>query len=253
MLTIALPNGTLQKAILQLFLAIGIELPKPTRQHWVRVDHDLIAQIVWMRPQHIPEMIYHGIVDLGITGLDCYYEWFYQNNPTINNREYFLRSLPSTYHPGCNLDDSLAEIRAAAEGRAKIALVGPDTEEPWGVLEKIEKGTKVLSEFPFWTKRDLLREADVVFSYGSVEAMVPKRYPYGITVVASGKSLRENRLHVIQELGISTTKLFIRPKGPNTGQAWQHVVNLLARKIIALREEYSDKDKHMNSLWSDWK
>ena len=244
MLTIALPNGTLQKMILEFFLAIGIKLPAPTRQHWVKISHDLISQIVWARPQHIPEMVRRGVVDLGITGLDCYYEWLYWVNPLDEPVRTFCRS--AQWGLGEGIDDSLHELREKATGRVQIVLVGDKTREPLGFYEFLMPGVPVFTEFPYWTRRVLQPRAEVVASYGSVEALVPKVYPYGITVVDTGNSLRLNDLHVVKELHESKNKVFIRPKSELTGEAWQYAVNLLAAKLFGFREFDS-------RFWEDWK
>lgn len=198
MLTIALPKGSLQQKTLELFRRAGINLTDPTRQHWIEIGHELVQTIVWMRPRHIPEAICDGLVDGGITGQDCRNEWFYTGNNGKSKHQ--LKSwITLPYSKRSFKPDQIALIASLDE------IKYPTSDE-------------IFTEFPNWTTRCLCKGARVVHSRGSVEAFVPRRYRFGVTVVETGESLAANGLKVVRVLDTSSPELYSLNQLPESKQ-----------------------------------
>lgn len=210
MLTIALPNGSLQQKTLELFHGAGIDIPDPTRQHWVEIGHELVKTIVWMRPQHVPDAIYDLVVDGGITGEDCNWEWRCANWERCSA----IAVAKLSYSKKTDKPDHIVLIA----GKYEIAE-GPSEGEP------------VFTEFPKWTSL-LLGNVKIraVPAFGSVEAFVPRIYRFGITVMESGKSLEINGLKVVKVLAESSPTLFAGPSIQTKWRLFEELAKRLTQK-----------------------
>lgn len=209
MLTIALPNGSLQQKTLELFHRAGINIPDPTRQHWVEVGHELVKTIVWMRAQHVIDAILDGMVDVGITGVDCSWEWRCANR---NRERYSAVAIAKlSYSKKTNKPDQI------------VLIAGKDE-----MAESPSRGERVFTEFPNWTSLLLGNlKIKAVPAFGSVEAFIPRRYRFGVTVSETGESLKINGLKVVRVLAESSPTLFA---GPSISTKWS-LFHELAEKL----------------------
>lgn len=216
MLTIALPNGSLLKKTQELFFLAGICIPDPTRQHWVEIGNEFLQSIVWIKPQDIPEAIACGMVDGGITGEDCYWEWFWRH---LTKRSHLRQWARLAYSKQTNNSN-------------KVVLVVAKDEIAMAPFE----GEFVFTEFPHWTEASLLYRERVkaVPAAGSVEAWIGRKYRFGITITETGESLQINNLKAVRTLAVSSPILISRKE---VSQKEVFAFNFLIEKLTVKRKE----------------
>src|SRR5690348_10760371 len=72
MLRLVLPNGSLERATLQLFEDVDLAVRRSSeRDYKATIDDPLVADVTILRPQEIPSYVADGLFDLGIAGHDC--------------------------------------------------------------------------------------------------------------------------------------------------------------------------------------
>ena len=74
-ISLAVPNGSMEKQILAMLTLVGLAITKTARQFRVEVDHPLVGEVVFMRPQHMTALVAQGKYDLAICGRDLYEEY----------------------------------------------------------------------------------------------------------------------------------------------------------------------------------
>lgn len=202
MISIALPTGVLLPDCLALLgRAAIVDLEADDLGRRLLVEQDG-TRIVLVRPTDVPAYVEHGAVDLGIAGQDSIWE--------TEGRPYELADLgfgPCTF------------VLAAPEDSP---LRGPDTWPPT---------LRVATKYPLATTRALRRlgqAAEVVHLHGSVElAPLVGLADVIADLTASGRTLRENRLRAIAELGRSTARLIANQAALKT--RWGTVGDVVAR------------------------
>ncbi len=68
-LRLAIPNGNLQQATVDLFARAGYKVAIGDRSYYPEVD-DSEIECMLVRPQEQPRYIQDGLIDLGVTGHD---------------------------------------------------------------------------------------------------------------------------------------------------------------------------------------
>ena len=71
MLSIALPNGSLEEGTLKLFEEANLKVLPRSPPAWRQIEDPRISRVTLMRPQHIPRLVEQGTYDLGVCGEDC--------------------------------------------------------------------------------------------------------------------------------------------------------------------------------------
>lgn len=146
-------------------------------------------QFIFLRSQAISEAVRCSIALAGISGLDTVKESGYEKELAI-----------------------LAELNYARSSNqsAKLVVFGRSGDEESLYLP----GKKFLTEYPNITRKYFL-EADITFSYGATEALVAQGlYDFGVGVVETGASIKENELQIIKVLFVSPVVLIARYKTP---------------------------------------
>ena len=187
-LTIGIPNGSLYKKTIELFEKLGIEIITNGRSFEAEViGTNMFKKALIMRPQSMPEAIKKGIIDCGICGRDCVVE---------SGMEKELIEV--------------AELNYSKISNRPVKIV------VFGKKDFLEdnKETTVYSEYPNITK-EFFKKANIVFSYGTTEAqVVAGTFDYGVCVVETGKSIRDNDLYILETLLISPTVLITKEELP---------------------------------------
>ena len=208
MLSIALPNGSLEDGALKLFEEANLKVLRAPRRHGAKIDDPRISRVTIMRPQHIPRLVEQGTYDLGVCGQDSIFE--------SDARVSILKHLRYSRR-------TLGGVQVVLIGAENDATVTPDQVPP---------GSAILSEYPGWTQRffDKLGIAVAVeFSYGGTEAHIPGDYRYGVCVTETGSSLAANGLRIIGTLAESHTVLIANPDAALDEKKREaiHIVSLL--------------------------
>ena len=185
-LTIAVPRGALFDGALDLLDRLGIDTAevRDNRRKLLFAD----AGIVTTRPSDVPTYVEHGAADIGITGKDVLLEQ--------SEREVY-------------------ELLDLGFGRCRLVVAarrGDDAlEESLRRLGRVRVATK----YPRIAAQhfdETGRQAEVVEVKGSVEiAPLTGLVDAIVDLTASGRTLAENGLEVVEEIEVCTARLVENP------------------------------------------
>ena len=185
-LMIAVPRGSLFDGTLDLLERLGLDVAEVRAN-----DRKLLFDepgIVTMRPSDVPTYVEHGSADLGITGKDVLLE-------QSDRKVYELvdlgfgecRMVVATREGGDHVGDALRRL-----GRVRIATKYP----------------RIAADHFAATGR----QAEIVEVKGSVELAPLTGLVDGIVdLTATGRTLVENRLKVVEEIEVCTARLIANP------------------------------------------
>lgn len=224
--SLALPNGSLEKETLELLALIGLRIKRehPKQQRIFLKDDPWIAEICFMRPQHVPRLV--GKYDNYAAGI-CGWDWVQEKFPV----------------DGYELSRYIQHPRQALRlgyGKVKVVLAGVWNGKEQSITD-IRARSTILSEYPNFTTgwfKQREKEVWVSASHGSTEGHIGRDCNYGVCVTATGESLRANQLRIIETLFESEAVLLISPWAWNAAESRE----VLERLIEAL-EEASDGRK----------
>jgi ATP phosphoribosyltransferase len=192
MLTIALPRGkSLEHRTLELFGQARINV----RREGDSVEFPGTSELrggSFLKPKRIPLLVAEGDFDIGITGEDVILES--GARVEICARLNYSRSTDDHTRGVLFTSDKNLDIRSARD---------------------VPPGSIVFSEYPNLTNRFFQRQGvsvEIVYSPGSAEAEVPRKYPFGVALSETGQSLRENSLKILEILFESRTVLVANPQ-----------------------------------------
>jgi ATP phosphoribosyltransferase len=185
-LTIAVPRGSLFGGALDLLDELGID----TRE--VRAnDRKLLfgeAGIVTMRPSDVPTYVEHGSADIGITGKDVLLE----------------QSQRKVY-----------ELLDLGFGECRMVVAAPEGGDPIGSALRRLGRVRIATKYPRIAAQHFAatgRQAEIVEVKGSVELAPLTGLVDGIVdLTATGTTLAENGLRVVEEIETCTARLIANP------------------------------------------
>jgi ATP phosphoribosyltransferase len=185
-LVIAVPRGALMGEALDLLDQLGIDTSEVRSN-----DRKLVFPeigVITMRPSDVASYVEHGAADLGITGRDVLAEQEDRDVYELLDLGFgACRMIVAVHEDGDPLAESLRRL-----GRVRIATKYPRT----AARHFAETG----------------RQAEIVEVKGSVEIAPLTGLADGIVdLVATGRTLAENRLVVREEIFDSTARLIANP------------------------------------------
>jgi ATP phosphoribosyltransferase len=190
-LRLAIPNGNLQQATVDLFNKAGYDMKVPDRSYFPTTD-DPEIECMLIRPQEQPRYVQDGIIDAGITGLDCILE------------------------TGAKVIEVAEMVYSKVSRRpTRWVFVVPD-ESPVRRIEDLE-GKRIATELTSLTRAFLEARginALVEYSFGATEVKPGLLADAIVDATETGSSLRANNLRIIETLVESTPRLIASP------QAW---------------------------------
>jgi ATP phosphoribosyltransferase len=185
-LTIAVPRGALMKGTLDLLDGLGIDTAEVRSN-----DRKLLFEesgIVTMRPGDVPTYVEHGAADIGVTGKDVLLEAPEREVYELLDLGYGRCEMVVARRSG---DDAMGESLRRL-GRVRIAT----------------KYTKIAADHFARTGR----QVELVAVKGSVELAPLTGMVDGIVdLTATGKTLAENGLEVVEEIVTCTARLIANP------------------------------------------
>ena len=185
-LTIAVPRGALFEETLGLLDRLGLDTSE-VRSNERKL---LFAEvgIVTMRPSDVPTYVEHGAADLGVTGKDVLLEQ--------DEREVY-------------------ELLDLGYGRCRMVVAAREGDDALGESLRRLGRVRVATKYPRVAARwfaETGRQAEIVEVKGSVELAPLTGLVDGIVdLTASGRTLRENHLAVVEEVAESTARLVANP------------------------------------------
>jgi ATP phosphoribosyltransferase len=185
-LVIAVPRGALFDGTLGLLDRLGIDTSEVRSNERKLLFSD--AGIVTMRPSDVPTYVEHGSADLGITGKDVLLEQSRRN---------------------------VYELLDLAYGRCRMVVAAPEGGDPIGEALRRLGRVRIATKYPAVAGRHFAetgRQAEIVEVKGSVELAPLTGLVDGIVdLTATGRTLQENRLRVVEEIGVCTARLIANP------------------------------------------
>lgn len=190
-LRLAIPNGNLQQATVELFCKAGYDMHVPDRSYFPTVD-DPEIECMLVRPQEQPRYVQDGLIDAGITG----YDWIQETGAKVVE---------------------VAEMVYSKVSRrpTRWVLVVPD-DSPVRSVQDLE-GKRIATELVNLTRAFLESKgisALVEYSYGATEVKPGLLADAIVDATETGSSLKANNLRIIDTLVESTPRLIASP------QAW---------------------------------
>jgi ATP phosphoribosyltransferase len=190
-LRLAIPNGNLQQATVELFNKAGYNMKVPDRSYFPTTD-DPEIECMLVRPQEQPRYVQDGIIDAGITGQD----WILETGAKVIE---------------------VAEMVYSRVSRrpTRWVFVVPD-ESPIRRIEDLE-GKRIATELTNLTRAFLESRgisALVEYSFGATEVKPGLLADAIVDATETGSSLRANNLRIVDTLVESTPRLIASP------QAW---------------------------------
>jgi ATP phosphoribosyltransferase/ATP phosphoribosyltransferase regulatory subunit len=185
-LTIAVPRGVLFGGTLDLLDGLGIDTSE-VRSNDRRLLFEDVG-IVTMRPSDVPTYVEHGSADIGITGKDVLLE----------------QSQRKVY-----------ELVDLGYGECEMVVAAPDRGDPIAEALRRLGRVRIATKYPRVASEHFAetgRQAEIVEVKGSVELAPLTGLVDGIVdLTATGKTLAENDLRVMERIATCTARLIANP------------------------------------------
>ena len=185
-LTFAVPRGALFDGALDLLDALGVDTGEVRANDRKLLFED--AGLVTMRPSDVPTYVEHGSADVGITGKDVLLEQSHRN---------------------------VYELLDLGFGRCRMVVAAPEGGDPIGSALRRLGRVRIATKYPRIAEAhfsDTGRQAEIVEVKGSVELAPLTGLVDGIVdLTATGTTLSENGLRVVEEIGVCTARLIANP------------------------------------------
>jgi ATP phosphoribosyltransferase len=185
-LTVAVPRGALFDGALDLLDELGVDTGEVRAN-----DRKLLfaeSGIVTMRPSDVPTYVEHGSADLGITGKDVLLE---------------------------QSDRAVYELLDLNFGRCTMVVAAPEGGDPIAAALRRLGRVRIATKYPRIAERHFTatgRQAEIVEVKGSVELAPLTGLVDGIVdLTATGTTLAENGLRVMEEIEVCTARLIANP------------------------------------------
>jgi ATP phosphoribosyltransferase len=214
LLKMTLPKGRIQEKLLTLLQGVGLSFSTSARSYRP-VCNDPTLQAKVLKPQNIPALIALGRHDCGFTGAD----WVYEQQADVVEL----------------LDLGLDPVQIVAAMPESLAQ---GEQNP---LTNKSKQVVVASEYPRLTQDFIAKHqlnAVYVRSFGATEALPPEDADVIVDNTATGSTLRQNRLSIVDILMTSTTRFIANKEAyadPWKRQKLDELVLLLQAQLQARR------------------
>ena len=178
-LRLALPKGRITEEVVRLLAAIGLSVRSNGRSYRPLVSDPRI-EIKFLKPQNIPKLVELGAHDCGFTGHD----WVVESGAEV--------------------------VEVLETGLDPVTLAAAAPESVAERLDRLGRPIIVASEFEAITRRFMeTRGRPYLFirTHGATEVYPPEDADLILDLVATGTTLRENRLRVVAEVLKSSTRL----------------------------------------------
>lgn len=207
---LALPKGRMQDKLFALLTEAGLDLLAASRSYRPK---DLLPgfETKILKPRNIVEMLAVGTRDVGFAGADWVAELGVELVPVV--------------------DLGLDPVRIVAAAPQSLLVDG--------ILPA--RALRVATEYENLTQRWIEErglDATVIRSFGATEVFPPEDADAIVDNVATGATLRANRLDIVDELMRSTTWLYANPRSYANPAHKQRIddLALLLRSVLAARQ-----------------
>jgi ATP phosphoribosyltransferase len=185
-LMIAVPRGALFEGTLELLDRLGIDTSEVRSNERKLLFPD--PGLVTMRPSDVPTYVEHGAADVGITGKDVLLE---------------------------QPERGVYELLDLDYGRCRMVVAAPRGGDSLGESLRRLGHVRIATKYPRVAARHFAetgRHAEIVEVKGSVELAPLTGLVDGIVdLTATGRTLAENELEVVEEIDACTARLIANP------------------------------------------
>ena len=185
-LTVAVPRGALFEGTLELLDRLGVDTAEVRSN-----DRKLLFEevgIVTMRPSDVPTYVEHGAADIGVTGKDVLLE--------APEREVY-------------------ELLDLGFGRCEMVVAARRGDDALGEALRRLGRVRIATKYPRIAARHFAqtgRQAEIVAVKGSVElAPLTGLVDAIVDLTATGRTLEENDLEVVETIVACTARLVVNP------------------------------------------
>lgn len=205
-ITIALSKGRLAENAVELFEKCGIKcknILQPTRK-LVLFDDDKRYRFIFVKPSDVPTYVEHGVADIGVCGSD-----------TLNEE-----------------DKNIYEMLDLKFGACRLCLAGKEN----GLNKPISKTLIVATKY-INTAKKLFQEREINVELIKLNGSVELGPIVGLSdiildIVESGKTLKENNLHILEEICPVSARLVVNKVSLKTkAEQIKPFVKLVAENI----------------------
>jgi len=195
-LKLGFPKGSLQESTVELFKKAGIKINISDRSYYPSSNDDEL-EIMLIRSQEMARYVQDGFFDAGLTG----YDWVCESGAKVKE---------------------VCELKYAKSGFRPVrwVLAVPETSKVKSIKDL--QGKRVATELLNYTKRYFAKKqikADIEFSWGATEAKAGNLVDAIVELTETGSSLRANKLRIIEEILVSTTRFIANPN--SLKDAWK--------------------------------
>ena len=187
-LKLAIPRGALWEPTLDALDGIGVDTAEMRGDSRSLVFQADGLTLVTMRPSDGPTYVEAGAADLGITGKDVLLEQSHRN---------------------------VYELLDLGFGRCRMVVAASEEGDPVGDALRRLGRVRIATKYPRVAAAhfaDTGRQAEIVEVKGSVELAPLTGLADGIVdLTATGRTLDENGLRVLEEIGVCTARLIANP------------------------------------------
>jgi len=226
-LKLGLPKGSLQESTIDLFRKAGIRISSSDRSYFPYCDDDEI-EIMFIRSQEMGKYVENGLFDAGITGRD----WILETGARVKE---------------------ICELVYGKSGFAPVRWVLAVPEKSKINSVKDLEGKTVATELVSFVKRYLAKnkvKARVEYSWGATEAKAGILVDAIVELTETGRSLRANRLRIVEDLLASTTRFIANKNAWNDPWKREKMENiaillkgaLAAEGMVGLKMNLQDED-----------
>jgi ATP phosphoribosyltransferase len=209
-LKLGLPKGSLQEATVQLFARAGFNIYASTRSYFPSID-DPEIECMLIRAQEMTRYVCEGVLDAGLTGLDCTAEHRYGRDPHT-------------------CVTSLADLVYSKQGFAKVRWVLAAPEDSRFKTPQDFAGAVVATEFVHLTRHYFdrlgVKVKRVEFSWGATEVKPPLLADGIVEATETGSTLRANRLRILDTVMESNTQLIANEQSLSDGWKRTKIENI---------------------------
>ncbi len=185
-LTIALPKGSLYDESSALLGAIGIEIPGDPGRRLTMKSNDGSAELLLLRPTDVPAYVEFGAADCGIVGKDTLWESERSVSEAVDLR-----------FGACRLVVAARRSDGYHEGARYPTF-----------LRVATKFKRMATQY--FSERDI--PCEIIALHGSVElAPIVGLADVIVDLVATGSTLREHDMVVVDEIAASSARFVLNP------------------------------------------
>jgi ATP phosphoribosyltransferase len=227
-LKLALPAGSLQESTFALMKKAGFKISGTSRSYYPQID-DPEIELMLVRAQEIPRYVESGALDAGLTGAD----WTAENRVKVQK---------------------VAELIYAKQGLRPVSWVLAVPEDSGIRSVKDLNGKHIATELVNVVKDYLKRnrvKARVEYSWGATEAKPPLLADAIVELTETGRSLRANKLRIVDTVITSTTLLIANQqswKNPAKKSKIENINLLLQGALLAEVKVGIKMNVHQNDL-----